>query len=172
MKPFSLFDEIYGWNRAPDEPAVPLGKTVPGAQVDLLDATAPFSPLFDYQPSTGKAAGLVNRLHSDDLLSKVLGADLDDMLKAVRPRTAAASALDDVIARVSQTIVDTAMNKAVSVTAGAPSRKARIAAIVDKFRRELISKGYPDGVERFGAYGWDALQKHCEQYVSEAVAAA
>jgi hypothetical protein len=167
MKPFSLFDEIYGWNRATDEePGAPLGKTVSGEQ-DLLDITAPFSPLFDHLPSTGKAAGLVKRIESAAMLGKVLGEDRIDALKAISPATAAPSALDGVIARTCERI----LAKVASV-AGAPLRKRAVAGIVAKFKQELIGKGHSAGVERFGPDGWERLASSMESYVAEAVAAA
>ena len=156
MQSFTLFDEIYNWRReTDDEPAIPLVKTVPSGHEDLLDATQPFGELFKFQPSNGSAALLADRLQSADVVRKVLGTDLDDTLKAVHSASPAQSALDEVVDKVSERILRTAVNKAVSVAEGAPLRRRAIAGIVDNFKRRLISKGY--SVECFGTDGWERL---------------
>jgi hypothetical protein len=171
MEGFSLFDEIYGWNRSTDDEAgAPAGKAAPSGQADLLDATRPFGDLFDYTPESGRAVELVRQIRAADRIEKVLGTDVCDALKAVHSATAVA--LDRRIATVTQRVTDELMTKATRVVAGAPLRKRAITGIVNKFKQELIGKGYSGGVESFGADGWERLASSMESFVTQAVAGA
>jgi hypothetical protein len=167
---FSLFDEVYGWHRvADDEPAVSLGKSASGDQPDVLDATAPFSALFAFQPSTGRASSLIKGIESADVVSKVLGGDLMDALKGPEPST---DALDKRITEVSQRVADNLLGKASRIVATAPLRKSAVAGMVDRFKQNLVRKGHRDGVEAFGSDGWERLTASMESYVTETLAAA
>jgi hypothetical protein len=166
MTPFTLGDEILNFGRTYDDEPISVG---PG---DVLDETQPFDGLFKFALSNGNATGLIKKLHSDSLTSRILGADLDDALRTRRSTTAAPAALDAVIERVSNTVVHDAMTKAARVGAAAPLRKKAVAGIVAEVKRALISRGFSQGVERFGKRGWAALQKHCEQFVAEAIVGA
>lgn len=168
---FSLFDEIYGWRRAADdEPAAPLGKSVSGEQSDVLDATAPFSALFAFEPSTGRASSLVKRLESADVMSKVLGEDLTDVLRGLEPSSD--TALNKRITEVSQRVADNLLGKASRIVASAPLRKSTVAGIVDRFKQNLVRIGHRNGVEAFGSDGWERLSSSMESYVTETLAAA
>src|SRR3954465_8772007 len=113
--PDFTFAELMGFRTEDDAPAIStVGKVALGE--DILDATQPFSELFAFTPSSGKAAELVKRIEYADVMTKVLGADLVDSLNAAQPSTAVA--LDKRIEAISQRTLGDLLEKTARVVTG------------------------------------------------------
>jgi hypothetical protein len=158
MEPFTLFDEIYGWNRSEDEVPALVTPQKSGATTTLMPWE---DELFDFRPCTDQASKLCTQLESADLIAKVLGIDEGEALQAVAPSAAATTSLDNVLSKVSGRIA----MKIKSNIVNAPLRKKRISEIIDMFKSNLVSKGYEPDTQHL-----ENLQASTEKFLMEAVA--
>jgi|ERR1700733_4451650 len=131
------------------------------------DALLPWEdPLFKWQSATGGRNNLAKAAELESLQQDICGDDIGEVLAA--NLETAATEMQKRIVQVSQNATQNLMHKTVRVAAGAPLRKRTISErILEPFKKELSDKGFSTAWD-----GWDSLQEHCEQLVTQAVMAA